>query len=331
MSSDVFGKVRLAHLVVESNRLSDWRRFLHDAVGAHVDDLDTGRLAFRMDEHRCRFLVTRGPAEDVAALGWQVDDEGVLEVVHDRLRRQGIIVSEAPEEQAALRGVDRMITCAGPKGMTFELYVDAKPADDPLVMQTSAFVTSPELGMGHVAVTSKHPESLLGFAQRTFGARISDYIDAHINGLDLEITFLRVNARHHSMAVAQTKKVRLDPIRTRIQHVNVEVATLDDLTDAYVRCRQLGFRIALGVGMHTNDRDVSFYAVTPSGFEFEVGWNPITVDESGWTPMRHQGISIWGHKPLDMTLADKLAQAVTGVRSLRTHEDQVPALSGLAW
>lgn len=331
MSADVFGHVRLAHVVVESSRVSDWRRFLHDAVGAHVDELDTGRLAFRMDEHRCRFLVTDGPSEDVTALGWQVDDEDVLEAVHDRLRRQGIVVTEAPGEQAALRGVERMLTCIGPKGLAFELYVDAKPADGPLVMSTSGFVTG-DLGMGHVALTSKHADSLIGFAHRSLGARVSDYIDAQINGLDLEITFLRVNARHHSMAVARTRKVSLDPIRTRVQHINVEVATFEDLTEAYVRCRQLGFRIALGVGMHTNDRDVSFYAVTPSGFEVEVGWNPITVDdEEAWQPMRHQGISIWGHKPLDMTLADKLGQAVTGVRSLGQREDQVPALSGLAW
>jgi hypothetical protein len=215
--------------------------------------------------------------------------------------------------------------------MGFEVFSHAKPSDRPLSMQTSGFVTDDNVGMGHVAITSKEPSSLLGFARRTFGARLSDHIDARMSGIDLEITFLRVNARHHSMAVAKTKKVRLDPIRTRIQHVNVQVATLEDLTQAYVRSRQLGFRIALGVGQHTNDRELSFYAFTPSGFEFEVGWNPILVDEDNWTPMRHEGISIWGHQPFEMTLADRLGQFATGAKSFLTDEQQVPALSGVAW
>jgi len=62
------------------------------------------------------------------------------------------------------------------------------------------------------------------------------------------------------------------------------------MTAAYQRVKQLGFRMALGVGQHTNDKELSFYAVTPSGFEWEVGWNPIVVDETTWEPTTNQGI-----------------------------------------
>jgi hypothetical protein len=39
---------------------------------------------------------------------------------------------------------------------------------------------------------------------------------------------------------------------------------------------------------------------------WEVGWNPIVVDEATWEPTTHQGISIWGHKPVGHTIIDKL-------------------------
>ena len=69
---------------------------------------------------------------------------------------------------------------------------------------------------------------------------------------------------------------------------------------------ELGFDMALSVGQHTNDKELSYYARTLSGFEWEVGWNPIVVDESTWEPTTHQGISIWGHTPVGQTITDKL-------------------------
>ncbi len=48
----------------------------------------------------------------------------------------------------------------------------------------------------------------------------------------------------------------------------------------------------LAVGQHTNDKELSYYAMTPSGFEWEVGWNPIAVDEKTWEPTAYQGISV---------------------------------------
>ena len=86
--------------------------------------------------------------------------------------------------------------------------------------------------------------------------------------------------------------------------------------------------LALGIGQHTNDRELSYYAVTPSGFEWEVGWNPIVVDETIWEPSTHQGISIWGHTPAGQTVIDKLAQFKVAAASLIRREGAVLELSG---
>ena len=66
---------------------------------------------------------------------------------------------------------------------------------------------------------------------------------------------------------------------------------------------------------------------TPTNFEWEVGLNPIVVDETTWEPTTHQGISIWGHTPVGQTI-DKLAQFKTGAQSLLHPEPAVPALAG---
>ncbi|MDT2006134.1 hypothetical protein FXW78_18140 [Rhodococcus opacus] len=149
-----------------------------------------------------------------------------------------------------------------------------------------------------------------------------------MNGVKLKIRFLRVNERHQSIAVAAVQKLPRDPVRTRVLHLNIQVAELDDMTQSYQRVKELGFDMALGVGQHTNDRVLAYYAMTPSGFEWEVGWNPIVIDENICEPSTHQGISIWGHTMVGQTIIDKLEQFKISAQSLARREDTVPALSG---
>lgn len=315
----LFDAVTLGYLVVESARLDDWRQFGEDALGMELAHRDAHTLALRMDRHQRRLIVQAGPGEDVLAIGWQLRDQAALDEVLARLRRRGIAVSAASAEQARTRGVAGYWQCTGPKGLGIELFTTPLLNEAPLRMRTSAFVTG-QSGMGHVAITSRRPEAMLAFWHDIFDARHSDDIVAHISGLTLDIRFLRLNPRHHSIAVACTRGRRMDPIRTRIQHFNVQAATLDDLSAAYVRCRQLGYPIVLGMGQHTNDKELSFYVRSPSGFEIEYGWQPIQVDEQAWQPSVHQGISIWGHRPQQQTLGDKLGEMGRALRSLVGRE-----------
>ncbi|NMO01482.1 extradiol ring-cleavage dioxygenase [Gordonia sp. TBRC 11910] len=323
----VFGAVHLGYLVVESQKMQEWHRFGADAIGLHVDELDDQTLRFRLDDHECRFLIRRGPSEDLMAIGWHVDDHETFDEILRRVSDRGVPVVEGTSEEAALRGVERLWRFPGPKGIAQEVFTTARSTAKPLRMLTSGYVTG-AAGMGHVAITSRNPASIHRYYGTVFDSRLSDFIDENINGLTLKIRFLRVNERHHSIAVAGLQYLPVDPIRTRAQHVNIQVADLDDMLAAYQRVRDLGFRVAWTVGQHTNDRELSFYCVTPSGFELEVGWNPIVVTpelEAAWQPTTYQGISIWGHDTVHMT--DNLAQVREAIRNLRRPETTVPALS----
>lgn len=331
MSPSVFGRVRLGYVVIETQKFGDWRRFGRDAIGMHLDDAARDAMRFRLDDNECRFLLHRGPAEDVTTLGWHLDDHDAFDTVLARVKHHGVPLTEGTGEEAALRGVERLVRFPGPNGLTQEVFTRARPGAAPLDMAAGGGFVTGAAGLGHVAVTTTRPHQLRGYYDAVLDARLSDYIDETISGLKFKIRFLRFNERHHTVAIASVNRLRLNPIRTRVQHVNVQVADLDDMTAAYQRVRQLGFRMALGVGQHTNDKELSFYAVTPSGFEWEVGWNPIVVDESTWEPTTHRGISIWGHTPEGQTIIDKLGQFRTlkaSAASLLHHEDVVPALAG---
>ena len=326
--TDVFGKVHLGYLVIESEKFDDWKRFGRDAIGMHLDETLPDVMRFRLDDNECRFLVQRGPAEDTTALGWELDDHATFETIEARIRSHGVPVTQGTAEEAMLRGVERFVRFPGPNGLSQEIYVNARIASAPAQLAArGGFVTGVD-GMGHVAIATKRPHQMRGYYSTVFDARLSDYIDETISGLKFKIRFLRVNERHHTVAIASVNRLPINPIRTRIQHCNVQVADLDDMTSAYQRVKDLGFEMALSVGQHTNDKELSFYAMTPSGFEWEVGWNPIVVDENTWEPTTHHGISIWGHTPEGQTIIDTLGRFRTGFHSVIHAEDSVPALAG---
>jgi len=311
---DIFGAVRLGYLVIESARLADWRRFLKEGVGLHEAVAEEGLLAYRMDEHARRLIVRAGPAEDLGALGLQIADEATLAVILQRLRRKGVPVETGTAEEAKQRGVAGFLRVKGPKGLPVEMFTEPLITPEKLCMLTSGFNTGPA-GMGHVAITSRLPERMQLFWQEIFDARLSDRISQPMGGLTLDISFLRLNERHHSVAIAATRGVRLDPIRTRIQHFNVEARRREDLTAAYRRLRELGFAMAHEIGEHPNDRELSFYVLTPSGFEMEYGWDALAVKEEGWDGAAHYpAISLWGHKPPDESVLAKLSTNLGNLR-----------------
>lgn len=318
----LFGRVSLGYGVVESRKLPEWRRFAQDGLGLHVDSVGDQALAMRIDHHRLRLLVREGAAEDVVAFGWQLDGDDALQLALSRLRAAGIEVREISGAEAAERGVERLWAFTGPKRLRFELFTRPLVGTGPLAMRASGFVTG-TMGLGHFAMTTREPEAALAFFQTLFDARLSDTIEDKLNGVTLELSFLRLNPRHHSVAIAATRGTRMNPLRTAIHHLNLQAFSLDDVTEAYRRLRGMGFSIANAIGQHPNDRELSFYVASPSGFEIELGWNPIVVHEeaeTGWTPGHYAGISLWGHFPENLTLASRLGQMGRGLASLARKE-----------
>lgn len=319
MGVSLFGKVRLGYVLIESNRLVEWKEFGANGLGLHVDVVDSGALAIRIDDHQRRLIVTPGSAEDVTGIGIQVDDETALNEVVARLKARGIVVQDGTPDEARLCGVERLVKFIGPKRLNFGIFTQPVPSEKPLQMLSSGFATGAG-GLGHVAFSSREPEALQAFWQEVFDARLSDQIEDSPGGLVLDITFLRLNERHHSVAIAATRGRRMDPMRARIHHLNLQALNLDDVSGAYKRCREMGYSIANAIGQHPNDRELSFYVVTPSEFEIEIGWSPILVDETSWTPVKHKGISVWGHFKENDSLGLKLKMMRRAITSLNRPE-----------
>ena len=276
---------QLGYLAFEVSDLAAWKAFATDVLGLAISDETERGFALRMDDRAARFFVTQGPADDLAAVGWEVADERTLDQIKDRLGAR-----EGTADEASARRVVRLIVALDPAGTRVEIAFGPEHAPKPATPKVpSGFVTGAQ-GLGHLVLSAPEPRATAAFYQDLLGFRLSDRIVTTFYGHPVDITFLHTNARHHSLAFG-------GPQPKRLHHFLVEVGAFDDVGAALDRALDGGVRIAQMIGRHPNDRMISFYAFTPSGFQFEYGTGGRQVDDATWQPVVHDRVSEWGHHP----------------------------------
>lgn len=282
----------LGYLVIEATDLERWRSFLADALGLAVTESASGELVARMDDHARRITVVEGPADDVTAVGFEAASTDDLDQIASRLRGRGIDVVDGGETTTRDRHVDRLVSLTDPNGLPVEVFVGAETADPPATpLVPSGFVTGDQ-GLGHIVIVARDVEATAGFYADGLGFAVSDYIAQELApGLTVEITFLHVNPRHHTVAFTQA------PLPKRIHHFMVEARSVDDVGAALDRCIDGGHPISQALGRHPNDQMLSFYVQSPSGFDVELGCGGLRIDDATWEVTTHDRMSTWGHKP----------------------------------
>jgi extradiol dioxygenase len=280
----------LGYLGLEVSDLAAWRRFARDLLGLEIGaPRPDGALPLRMDDHAHRFLLHEGPADDVAYIGWELPDRAALDALAGRLERARVPVRAGTAAERAARGVEAMLWFEDPNGIRIELFQGPAIASEPFASDRipSGFRTGDQ-GMGHVLVNARSSAETERFYREVLGFALTDYVESD----RLCAVFLHVNPRHHSLAFAEL------PLPKRLHHVMLEVGSIDDVGMAFDRCQELGVPLQRTIGRHQNDRMVSFYGYTPSGFCFEIGWGGREVDDRNWEVRVYPGASDWGHRPM---------------------------------
>ncbi|HEY5662501.1 MAG TPA: VOC family protein [Ilumatobacter sp.] len=276
----------LGYLVIDVADIERWRQYA-EILGMMVLP-DGDGLLLKIDERPYRVAVrpTTG-GEGLAATGWEVRDAAALDTAAAELAAAGYATEAGSAAECAERRVRGLVRTTDPAGFTVEVFHGAIHDHRPFVSpnEVSGFVTGLQ-GMGHIVLGTPHLAETLDFYTSLLGLRVSDFWRP---GGTTDVVFLRCNPRHHSLALA--------PARTSaLNHFMVEAATLDDVGYALERHHDSGTPISSGLGRHTNDRMLSFYSRSPSGFDVEFGFGGLLVDEATWTVAQVSRPSFWGHR-----------------------------------
>lgn len=281
----------LGYLGLEVSDLAAWRTFACDELGLMWVERGDGTVDLRVDDYASRIRLHEGPADDLAYAGWEVRDGQALAALAARLRDAGVTVEAASEEQAADRRVHGLIRFADPEGGRHEAFFGAlQKTNDPFVSPQGVRFKTGEQGLGHIVLSCRDKPAMMAFFLDLLGFRLSDHIRTEVvPGRPLEISFTRCNGRHHSLALAPV------PIPKKIVHLMLEATTVDDVGRAMHRCLGASRHLTFTLGRHSNDEMLSFYPLTPSGFDLEFGWGGLAVDDDSWHVMTHDANSAWGH------------------------------------
>lgn len=286
------GVESLGYFLFEVSDLDAWDHFLTRVIGLERGEaLRRELVPYRMDERAARILLRRGAADDLVALGFEVPSEQALREVAARARAAGHPVEPAGAKEAEARGVAGFVRTFEPGGVAIELFHGPVLADSPFGRHVVAagFVTG-EQGVGHLALRANDIAATQSYFEQVLRFTLSDHIRCTLPGdFQVDITFLHVNPRHHTVALGAG-------LPKHLHHFMLQMGSLDDVGAALDRAFASQVRIVQGLGRHPNDRMVSFYCVTPSGFECEVGWGGRTVDDATWEPATYDRISEWGHQ-----------------------------------
>ena len=286
--------LRLGYLVFGVRRPERWQGFCADMLGLppHCVNAD-GSVGWRVDAAEQRLIVQRDEADDVLAIGLECTNEEELGALVRRLSAQGVPVKRAHAAHCAGRRVAALWCTQDPEGVTIELCLGLKEADQPF--RSAAFPAgfrTGELGMGHAVLVCENLEAMEAFYGGVLGFGVTERLALQVGPVQVRGSFLHCNARHHSLALLQM------PATKRLHHFMLQATSHLDVGVAYERAQRLRVPMALDLGQHpAPDSTFSFYGITPSGFDFEIGAGSGEIEPQGWQPAAVQQMSSWGHRP----------------------------------
>lgn len=279
------------------SNLDKWQTFATDILGMQVGRRDATGMTLRMDEYQQRFFLEQSDADDIIAAGWEFTSERELEEYVAELRDKSVELQPLTADQCARRHIEKGYRCQDPNGFDHEFFFGhgvalLKDQFRSKVLK-GGFITG-NLGVGHILPFANrgNGKETVDFYQNVLKFRVSDYIRQEVQpGMMVEATFFHTQTgRHHSIATAEAPTAKV------LNHFMIQVADMDDVGLAYDRAVAAGIPIVLELGHHPNDKTFSFYAQTPSGFNFEMGWGGLVIDENDWEVRTYHQMSDWGHK-----------------------------------
>jgi 2,3-dihydroxybiphenyl 1,2-dioxygenase len=297
--------LEIAYVGLESPDPAALSAYLRDVVGLMPGQaLADGALAWRNDHKAHRLWVRPGPRQDAVCIGFEATDASTWQAAVDRLQAQGHPVAIATDAEATQRRVGALARARAPWGVDIELVHGLADAGTPFASPhfPRGFVTGGQ-GFGHAvfAMSAEVYEAARRFAIDALGMRLSDWLRLPLGpGAEMHVSFLHCNPRHHSLALACVP----GPMPPQVlHHLNVEVASVEDVGRALERALQNRTPLANTLGQHDNDAMVSFYSISPDGWRMEIGATGRVVGPD-WSDVReYDRISRWGHQPPEVLSA----------------------------
>ena len=257
-------------------------RYATAVLGLESAGNECGTRCFRSDGRDHTLAYFEGDPSD-HTVGFDVHDPAALDAAAAQIDGCNLPVAWGTREECETRRVDRLLRFVDPSGNAIELVHGARAAGREYVPSRTAGIT----GFSHIGLRTTDAARDEAFWTRVCNARVSDRIGA--------APLLRIDAVHHKLALFPSA-------RPGVQHVNHQVAGVDDVMRAWYFLRERDVRIVFGPGRHPTSSAIFLYFEGPDGmvYEYSTGVRMID-DEAGHRPRQFAfepaSFCMWGSRP----------------------------------
>ncbi|MEP6702937.1 MAG: VOC family protein [Betaproteobacteria bacterium] len=257
-------------------------RYAQSVLGLELVERSGGSHYFRSDGRDHSLVYIDGDPADHTA-GFEIGSAAELDAAAAEIEAQRLPVRRGSRAECDARHCADFIHFKDPSGNGIDLIAGADSAAYPYRASRTAGIT----GFSHIGLRSTDAKRDEAFWTRVCSARVSDRIG--------DAPLLRIDQIHHKIALFPSKY-------PGVQHVNHQVAGIDDVMRAYYFLREKNVRIVFGPGRHPTSSAIFLYFEGPDAmvYEYSTGVRSITDEEHHQPrqfPFEPDSFCMWGSRP----------------------------------
>ena len=251
-------------------------------LGLELASRDRHGAYLRSDDRDHTLVYLDAPPEE-HAIGFELRTVAELDQAAAELEAAGFPVHAGTATECEQRRIGAFVSFREPSGATIELVARPWHSGRAYLPSRAAGIT----GFSHVGLYTRSAARDQSFWTGVCGARVSDWIG--------EAPLLRIDEVHHKIALFPAS-------RHGVQHINHQVAAVDDVMRSYYFLREQGVRIRFGPGRHPTSGAIFLYFEGPDGMTYEYSTGVRLIrDESAYQPRqfpsRPSSFCAWGALP----------------------------------
>jgi 2,3-dihydroxy-p-cumate/2,3-dihydroxybenzoate 3,4-dioxygenase len=257
-------------------------KFATRMLGLEVADRDSGAAYLRSDD-RDHTLVYLDAPVDQHTVGFELRTQEDLDAAAAELEAAGFAVKAGTASECDQRRVAAFVSFREPSGTIVDLVAKPWHSGRHYAPSRPAGIT----GFSHIGLYTQSAARDERFWTHTCNARVSDWIG--------DAPLLRIDAVHHKMALFPSS-------RGGVQHINHQVAGIDDVMRSYYLLRENGVHIRFGPGRHPTSGAMFLYFEGPDGMTYEYSTGVRMIDDEVTYqprkfPFKSTSFCAWGSKP----------------------------------
>lgn len=262
--------------------LADAVRFATETIGLELVREENGGAWLRGDDRDHNVHYFDGDPDD-HTVGFEIGDEDAFLDARRELEDAGIAIEAGNDAGRESRRCMDYLTFRDPTGNKIDLALKPFHSGRRYFPSRDAGITE----FSHIGIKTSDSKRDEAFWTRHFNFRVSDWI-----GPAALMTFDTV---HHRMALFPTD-------HAGIQHINFQVASIDDIMRSWYHLTERQIKIRFGPGRHPTSGAMFLYYDGPDGviYEYSSGVREI-LPEDNWRPRQFpfdsSSFCMWGAKP----------------------------------